>query len=133
MMLLPWDVPVSGILRVSSPSPAVGDKPGGGDRPRAQAVAERERREPPNDFECLVKLVCSNERLSNHLEGLDLKIRRAKEYIAKVGCNRYLGDANLRYLRLKRSWTLTMLRTNRLEAGQILARIGPVMTATANT
>src|SRR5262249_55576894 len=95
--------------------------------PPAHAQADVRSREAGvfSIFESLVRIVHSNERLFKDLETLSVKIRRARAYLAEPGCNRILGNANLGRLRAKRSGTLAQLRTNRIEAWEILSRLGP--------
>src|SRR5262249_53619675 len=85
--------------------------------PPADALSLQEQ--VPNDFESLVRIFQSNERLFASLRILDGKLLQAKTYLAEPGCNKSLGIGYVAHLKAKRSWTLAVLRANRLEAWSV--------------
>jgi hypothetical protein len=89
--------------------------------PPADALCPQEQ--VPNDFESLVRIFQSNERLFASLRILDGKLLQAKTYLAEPGCNKSLGIGYVAHLKAKRSWTLAVLRANRLEAWSVLSRV----------
>jgi hypothetical protein len=124
-MLLDGYHPTYGNTLEFAPSPAQGSGPAIVPGPGARGTAKGQGIQVGNDFETLVGIVRINERLFADLHALNVKLRQARAYLAEAGCNRSLGYANLSHLRTKRSGTLALLRTNRLEAWEILARVGP--------
>jgi hypothetical protein len=72
--------------------------------------------------ERLVALLRSNQRLSQELEALGLKLQRARAYAAQAGSTSRLATANLRHVKTKYSALLTQLRANRLEALELVDR-----------
>ncbi len=76
--------------------------------------------ESPNHFVRLVNLYQSNDRLQKNLRSISLNVVRVREYLASVGSNPNLGNAQILRLRNRRSAVLTLLRANRLEARALL-------------
>jgi hypothetical protein len=76
--------------------------------------------EAPGEFGRLVRIYRSNERHLSELKALAARIAQARQYLAKAGSNRPLGQAQLDRLRMKHSAALVQLRANRIEAGRIL-------------
>jgi hypothetical protein len=92
--------------------------------PHAGVVALGPGVQAPNDFESLARVVRSNERLFEELGALGVNLGRARAYLTEPVCHRHLADANVSHLKTRRSGILALMRANRLEAWEILARIG---------
>jgi hypothetical protein len=81
-------------------------------------------------FGKLVSLYKSNDFLLSELATVRLKLSRARDYLGSPGCNPALAEAHLLRLRARQSAALAMLRANRLQVRDLLARLeGPPRTA----
>jgi hypothetical protein len=69
----------------------------------------------------MVRLVQSNDRLFTERDALLVKIEQARVILADPISNRNFASAYLNHLKLKHSSVVARLRSNRLEARQILA------------
>ncbi len=76
-----------------------------------------------SDFERMVALLRSNERLFGTLDGVSQRLHEVRTYLAQDDCNVSLGRECYRYWRSRHSGVLTQLRANRLEARRVLRRL----------
>ena len=84
------------------------------------AVAPAARCDHPTEFERLVRLLQSNERLSAEQRVLAGQAPSGPGLPGRARVNSRLGMANLSHVRVKHSGVLALLRANRLEARESL-------------
>lgn len=89
----------------------------------ASLDAPPERMTKPGPFHRLVQIYRENERLLGELDTVRSRTRDALTYRSRSGGTAVLADARLAQLRAKRSGLLALLRSNRIEALDILARV----------
>jgi hypothetical protein len=80
--------------------------------------------EDDNQFGQLVALYNDNARLGDDLERTRRAASRLREYIDTGSCNPILANALLYRLRARQSAALGFLRANRIQAKDLLARMG---------
>ncbi len=81
------------------------------------------------DFDRMVVLLRSNERLFGTLEGVSQRLHEVRAYLAQDDCNVTLGRECYRYWRDRHSRVLTQLRANRVEARRVLRRLDSAVLA----
>ncbi len=77
---------------------------------------------PANDLQRMAQLLRGNDRLFADLRALRAQIREALAYLNNPSANHLLALARLHRLQTRRSRTLALLRSHRIEAQTLLAR-----------
>jgi hypothetical protein len=86
-------------------------------------VADSGAKVATGDFDRMVVLLRSNERLFGTLEGVSQRLHEVRAYLAQDDCNHSLARECYRYWQTRHSGVLTQLRANRLEARHVLGRL----------
>jgi hypothetical protein len=80
----------------------------------------------PDAFERLVRIMKDSERLLLELQGVDARLGEARSYLAAPGSSLPLALGTLAHLKTKRSGLLTLLRSCRIAAEEVLGPLEPV-------